>query len=283
MAAKVQSNFRHRTNLGRVDSIEEIPNLIDIQKSSYDKFLQSDVGPRDRKEIGLEAVFRSVFPIKDFDGTSELVYVSYNLERPKYDVDECCQRGMTFAAPIKVTTQLMVYDTREGGERIVRDIKEQEVYFGEIPLMTETGTFIINGTERVVVSQLHRSPGVFFDHDKGKTHSSGKLLYSARVIPYRGSWLDFEFDPKTSSMCASIAVARCMRPCSFARSDTPLKICSTTSTTPKRCTSRRVASTARASNTSSCPVSAPRATSRLATKSSSRRTPSTPRRRSRSS
>jgi DNA-directed RNA polymerase subunit beta len=196
MAAKVQSNFRHRTNLGHVDSIEEIPNLIDIQKSSYDKFLQSDLGPRERTEIGLEAVFRSVFPIKDFDGTSELVYVSYNLEKPKYDVDECRQRGMTFAAPIKVTTQLMVYDTREGGERIVRDIKEQEVYFGEIPLMTETGTFIINGTERVVVSQLHRSPGVFFDHDKGKTHSSGKLLYSARIIPYSGSWLDFEFDHK---------------------------------------------------------------------------------------
>src|SRR6478736_4838535 len=196
MASKVQSNFRHRMNLGRVESIVEIPNLIDIQKSSYDKFLQSDSSPRERKEMGLEEVFRSVFPIKDFDGTSELVYVSYNLEKPKYDVDECRQRGMTFAAPIKVTTQLMVYDTREGGERIVRDIKEQEVYFGEIPLMTDTGTFIINGTERVVVSQLHRSPGVFFDHDKGKTHSSGKLLYSARVIPYRGSWLDFEFDPK---------------------------------------------------------------------------------------
>src|ERR1041384_7091105 len=196
MASKVQSNFRHRTNLGRVDSIVEIPNLIDIQKSSYDKFLQTDVSPRERKEMGLEEVFRSFFPIKDFDGTSELVYVSYNLEKPKYDVDECRQRGMTFAAPIKVTTQLMVYDTREGGERIVRDIKEQEVYFGEIPLMTETGTFIINGTERVVVSQLHRSPGVFFDHDKGKTHSSGKLLYSARVIPYSGSWLDLVVDHK---------------------------------------------------------------------------------------
>ncbi|MCA9594467.1 MAG: DNA-directed RNA polymerase subunit beta [Myxococcales bacterium] len=196
MASKVQSNFRHRMNLGRVEPIVEIPNLIDIQKSSYDKFLQSELSPRERREIGLESVFRSVFPIKDFDGTSELVYVSYNLERPKYDVDECRQRGMTYAAPIKVTTQLMVYDTRDGGERIVRDIKEQEVYFGEIPLMTETGTFIINGTERVVVSQLHRSPGVFFDHDKGKTHSSGKLLYSARVIPYSGSWLDFEFDHK---------------------------------------------------------------------------------------
>src|SRR3954447_52632 len=196
MASKVQSNFRHRMNLGRVESIVEMPNLIDIQKSSYDKFLQSDTSTRERKEMGLEEVFRSVFPIKDFDGTSELVYVSYNLEKPKYDVDECRQRGMTFAAPIKVTTQLMVYDTREGGERIVRDIKEQEVYFGEIPLMTETGTFIINGTERVVVSQLHRSPGVFFDHDKGKTHSSGKLLFAARVIPYRGSWLDIEFDAK---------------------------------------------------------------------------------------
>jgi DNA-directed RNA polymerase subunit beta len=196
MASVVQSNFRIRKNLGQVNRIIEIPNLIDIQKSSYDKFLQLTVPPHERQEVGLQAVFRSVFPIKDFNGTSELVFVSYNLEKPKYDVDECRQRGMTFAAPIKVTTQLMIYDTRDGGERIVRDIKEQEVYFGEIPLMTDTGTFIINGTERVVVSQLHRSPGVFFDHDKGKTHSSGKLLYSARVIPYRGSWLDFEFDPK---------------------------------------------------------------------------------------
>src|SRR5882724_2946689 len=196
MASVIQSNFRVRKNLGRVQQIIEVPNLIDIQKSSYDKFLQTAVPQNNRQEVGLQAVFRSVFPIKDFNGTSELVFVSYNLEKPKYDVDECRQRGMTFAAPIKVTTQLMIYDTREGGERIVRDIKEQEVYFGEIPLMTETGTFIINGTERVVVSQLHRSPGVFFDHDKGKTHSSGKLLYSARVIPYSGSWLDFEFDHK---------------------------------------------------------------------------------------
>src|SRR6187399_2461762 len=196
MATAIQSNFRIRKNLGRIQRVIEVPNLIDIQKSSYDKFLQSNVPQTDRVEVGLQAVFRSVFPIKDFDGTSELVFVSYNLEKPKYDVDECRQRGMTFAAPIKVTTQLMIYDTRDGGERIVRDIKEQEVYFGEIPLMTDTGTFIINGTERVVVSQLHRSPGVFFDHDKGKTHSSGKLLYSARVIPYSGSWLDFEFDHK---------------------------------------------------------------------------------------
>src|SRR5689334_21061546 len=196
MPSVVQSNFRVRKNLGRVRRIIDVPNLIDIQKSSYDKFLQMNVPPNEREEIGLQAVFRSVFPIKDFNGTSELVFVSYNLEKPKYDVEECRARGMTYAAPIKVTTQLMIYDSRDGGERIVRDIKEQEVYFGEIPLMTDTGTFIINGTERVVVSQLHRSPGVFFDHDKGKTHSSGKLLYSARVIPYRGSWLDFEFDPK---------------------------------------------------------------------------------------
>jgi DNA-directed RNA polymerase subunit beta len=196
MPSVIQSNFRIRKNLGRISRVIDVPNLIDIQKSSYDKFLQTNVPPGERVEVGLQTVFRSVFPIKDFNGTSELVFVSYNLEKPKYDVEECRQRGMTFAAPIKVTTQLMIYDTRDGGERIVRDIKEQEVYFGEIPLMTETGTFIINGTERVVVSQLHRSPGVFFDHDKGKTHSSGKLLYSARVIPYRGSWLDFEFDPK---------------------------------------------------------------------------------------
>src|SRR5471030_2960893 len=196
MASVIQSNFRIRKHLGRVRKVIEVPNLIDIQKSSYDKFIQSNVPQTERNEIGLQAVFRSVFPIKDFNGTSKIVFVSYNLEKPKYDVEECRQRGMTYAAPIKVTTQLMIYDTREGGERIVRDIKEQEVYFGEIPLMTDTGTFIINGTERVVVSQLHRSPGVFFDHDKGKTHSSAKLLYSARVIPYRGSWLDFEFDPK---------------------------------------------------------------------------------------
>jgi len=193
----VQTNFRIRQNFGKIEKIIEIPNLIDIQKKSYEKFLQSNVPLNEREDIGLQGVFRSVFPIRDFNGTSELVFVGYTLERPKYDVDECRQRGMTFAAPIKVTIQLIIYDVpQDGGERIVRDIKEQEVYFGEIPLMTENGTFIINGTERVVVSQLHRSPGVFFDHDKGKTHSSGKYLYQARIIPYRGSWLDFEFDPK---------------------------------------------------------------------------------------
>jgi DNA-directed RNA polymerase subunit beta len=193
----VQTNFRIRQSFGKIEKIIELPNLIDIQKRSYEKFLQSNVASLEREDSGLQGVFRSVFPIRDFNGTSELVFVGYTLERPKYDVDECRQRGMTYAAPIKVTIQLIIYDApQEGGDRIVRDIKEQEVYFGEIPLMTENGTFIINGTERVVVSQLHRSPGVFFDHDKGKTHSSGKYLYQARIIPYRGSWLDFEFDPK---------------------------------------------------------------------------------------
>jgi DNA-directed RNA polymerase subunit beta len=197
MAAKIQANFRLRHSFGKIERFLQIPNLIDIQKRSYDKFLQADVPLDKRQEIGLQGVFNSVFPIRDFNGTSELVFDGYNLERPKYDVEECRQRGMTYAAPIKVTIQLIIYDaSSEGAEKAVRDIKEQEVYFGEIPLMTENGTFIINGTERVVVSQLHRSPGVFFDHDKGKTHSSGKLLYQARVIPYRGSWLDFEFDPK---------------------------------------------------------------------------------------
>jgi DNA-directed RNA polymerase subunit beta len=197
MAATIQTNFRMRHSFGKIEHILEIPNLIDIQKRSYDKFLQTDIPRDERENIGLQGVFDSVFPIRDFNGTSELVFSGFTLERPKYDVDECRQRGMTYAAPIKVTIQLIIYDTGgDSTERAVRDIKEQEVYFGEIPLMTVNGTFIINGTERVVVSQLHRSPGVFFDHDRGKTHSSGKLLYQARIIPYRGSWLDFEFDPK---------------------------------------------------------------------------------------
>jgi DNA-directed RNA polymerase subunit beta len=197
MASVIQNNFRVRKNYAKITKVIEIPNLIDIQKRSYDKFLQMEI-PLDRREdTGLQGVFKSVFPIKDFSETSSLEFVSYNLEKPKYDVDECRARGMTFAAPIKVVIRLVVWDVNEEtGVQSIRDVKEQEVYFGEIPLMTDSGTFIINGTERVIVSQLHRSPGVFFDHDKGKTHSSGKLLYSARVIPYRGSWLDFEFDHK---------------------------------------------------------------------------------------
>src|SRR5512147_137990 len=197
MATTIQNNFRVRRNFGKINKIAEIPNLIAIQKRSYDKFLQADVPPEKREDTGLQGVFKSVFPIKDFNETSSLEFVSYHLEKPKYDVDECHQRGMTFSAPIKVVVRLVVWDKdEETGAQSIRDVKEQEVYFGEIPLMTENGTFIINGTERVIVSQLHRSPGAFFDHDRGKTHSSGKLLYSARIIPYRGSWLNFEFDPK---------------------------------------------------------------------------------------
>jgi len=195
--ARIQNNFRVRKNFGKLKKIIEVPNLIDIQKRSYDKLLQADVPADERESVGLQAVFSSVFPIKDFSETSSLEFVSYSLDRPKYDVDECRARGMTFAAPIKVVVRLVVWDVDdETGTQSIRDVKEQEVYFGEIPLMTEHGTFIINGTERVVVSQLHRSPGVFFDHDRGKTHASGKKLFSARVIPYRGSWLDFEFDHK---------------------------------------------------------------------------------------
>lgn len=197
MAYSIANNHLLRKNFATIKNIIDIPNLIDIQKNSYRRFLQSDVPLDCRKNVGLEAVFRSVFPIKDFSESSSLEYVSYTLSKPKYDVEECHQRGMTYAAPMKVKVRLVIWDSgKESGVRGIKDIKEQEVYFGEIPLMTENGTFIINGTERVIVSQLHRSPGVFFDHDKGKTHSSGKVLYSARVIPYRGSWLDFEFDHK---------------------------------------------------------------------------------------
>ena len=197
MASVVQKNFRVRRSYANIKQVIDIPNLIDIQKQSYEKFLQMDVAPDEREDVGLQGVFKSVFPIKDFNETCSLEFVSYHLEKPKYDVEECHQRGMTYAAPLKVLIRLVVWDrSEEDGTQSIRDVKEQEVFFGEIPLQTDDGTFVINGTERVVVSQLHRSPGAFFDHDKGKTHSSGKLLYSARVIPYRGSWLDFEFDAK---------------------------------------------------------------------------------------
>ena len=174
-----------------------MPNLIEVQKASYDQFLLVVEPAGGRPDEGLQAVFKSVFPISDFSNTSMLEFVKYEFEAPKYDVDECRQRGMTFAAPLKVTLRLIVFDIdEETGARSVKDIKEQDVYMGDIPLMTNNGTFIVNGTERVIVSQMHRSPGVFFDHDKGKTHSSGKLLFAARIIPYRGSWLDIEFDAK---------------------------------------------------------------------------------------
>jgi DNA-directed RNA polymerase subunit beta len=188
---------RIRKSFGRIPEVAPMPNLIDVQRSSYEAFLQMNVAPDSRTNTGLQEVFKSVFPIDDFAGRGRLEFVYYELEEPKYDVEECIQRGMTFAAPLKVILRLIVWDVDEDtGARSIRDIKEQPVYMGDMPLMTDNGTFIINGTERVIVSQMHRSPGVFFDHDKGKTHSSGKYLFAARVIPYRGSWLDFEFDSK---------------------------------------------------------------------------------------
>nr|AAP75735.1 RNA polymerase beta subunit [Afipia genosp. 2] len=188
---------RVRKFFGQIKEVAEMPNLIEVQKASYDQFLMVEEPAGGRPDEGLQAVFKSVFPISDFSNTSMLEFVRYEFEAPKYDVDECRQRGMTFAAPLKVTLRLIVFDIdEETGARSVKDIKEQDVYMGDIPLMTMNGTFIVNGTERVIVSQMHRSPGVFFDHDKGKTHSSGKLLFAARVIPYRGSWLDIEFDAK---------------------------------------------------------------------------------------
>ena len=188
---------RIRKSFGRIPEVAPMPNLIDVQRASYEAFLQMNTPHDSRTNTGLQEVFRSVFPIDDFAGRGRLEFVYYELEEPKYDVEECIQRGMTFAAPLKVILRLIVWDLDEDtGARSIRDIKEQPVYMGDMPLMTDNGTFIINGTERVIVSQMHRSPGVFFDHDKGKTHSSGKYLFAARVIPYRGSWLDFEFDSK---------------------------------------------------------------------------------------
>ncbi|MFW0777907.1 MAG: DNA-directed RNA polymerase subunit beta [Rickettsiales bacterium] len=188
---------RIRKSFGRIETITSMPNLIEVQKNSYDQFLQINISAQERENTGLNSVFQSIFPIKDFAETSTLEYVNFTFDAPKYDVDECRSRGINFSAPLRVTLRLIVWIVDEDtGAREIKDIKEQDVYMGDIPLMTDNGTFIINGTERVIVSQMHRSPGVFFDHDKGKTHSSGKFLYSARIIPYRGSWLDFEFDAK---------------------------------------------------------------------------------------
>jgi DNA-directed RNA polymerase subunit beta len=188
---------RLRRSFGKISEVAELPNLIEVQKASYDAFLQFGATPEQRKTGGLWEALTSVFPIKDFSEKSQLEFVDYEFEEPKYDTEECMQRGITYAAPLKVTLRLVVWDIDEDtGARSIRDIKEQDVYMGDMPLMTDKGTFIVNGTERVIVSQMHRSPGVFFDHDRGKTHASGKYLYAARVIPYRGSWLDFEFDAK---------------------------------------------------------------------------------------
>ena len=197
MALSFTGRKRVRKDFGRIPTVAAMPNLIEVQKNSYDQFLRMDVPPDRRPDDGLQGVFKSVFPIKDFSETASLEFVKYEFEPPKYDVEECQQRGLTFAAPLKVTLRLIVFEVDpDSGAKSVLDIKEQDVYMGDMPLMTNSGTFVINGTERVIVSQMHRSPGVFFDHDKGKTHSSGKLLFAARVIPYRGSWLDFEFDAK---------------------------------------------------------------------------------------
>ena len=197
MAKSFTQRKRIRKNFGRLQEATAMPNLIEVQKASYDNFLQINIAADERNRSGLQAVFESVFPIKDFSENGTLEFVKFELEAPKYDVEECQQRGVTFAAPLKLTLRLVVFDVDEDtGARSIRDIKEQDVYMGDLPLMTDNGTFVINGTERVIVSQMHRSPGVFYDHDKGKTHSSGKYLFAARIIPYRGSWLDFEFDAK---------------------------------------------------------------------------------------
>jgi DNA-directed RNA polymerase subunit beta len=198
MAETFNGRRRIRKQFGERTEIAEMPNLIEVQKSSYDDFLMRKEPPGGRRDDhGLQAVFKSVFPISDFAGRSTLEFVRYEFEEPKYDVDECMQRDMTYSAPLKVKLRLIVFDVNEEtGSRSIKDVKEQDVYMGEMPLMTLNGTFVINGTERVIVSQMHRSPGVFFDHDRGRTHASGKLLFAARIIPYRGSWLDFEFDAK---------------------------------------------------------------------------------------
>jgi len=197
MAYTFTEKKRIRKSFSTRSAADQVPNLLDIQKASYKKLLQAGVEPLQRIDEGLQAAFKSVFPIESYNGAASLDFVSYTLGTPVFDVRECQQRGMVYSAPLFATLRLIIFDKSEsGGAKILRDIKEQEVYMGEMPLMTENGTFVINGTERVIVSQLHRSPGVFFDHDKGKTHSSGKLLFNARVIPYRGSWLDFEFDQK---------------------------------------------------------------------------------------
>src|ERR1700693_3908142 len=195
MSKEKRELVRVRKDFSKIPTILEIPDLIEIQKRSYDSFLQKDAASDKRKDIGLQAAFKSVFPIYDFNETAMVDYLGYSLGDPKYSIWECLQRGANYAAPLKIKTRLVFFEKDEQtSTKRVKDIKEQEVYVGDLPLMTDTGTFIVNGTERVVVSQLHRSPGAFFTHDKGRTHASGKILYSARIIPYRGSWLDFEFD-----------------------------------------------------------------------------------------
>ena len=197
MKESYTSKKRVRKNFGKIDAVIDMPDLIAVQTDSYSSFINNVDAEGNHCEFGLEEVFKSIFPISDFAGNGELEFVKYELEEPRYDVDECLRRDMTYSAPVKATLRLVVFDVDEAtGSKSIHDIKEQEVYMGDIPLMTDRGTFIFNGTERVVVSQMHRSPGVFFDSDQGKTTNTGKLLFAARIIPYRGSWLDFEFDAK---------------------------------------------------------------------------------------
>src|SRR6478752_503346 len=187
---RIRKSFAKRAN------VHNVPYLLATQLESYENFLQADAGPSVRKNEGLQSAFTSIFPIVSHNGFARLEFLSYVLGDPPFDVKECQQRGLTFASPLRAKVRLVILDKESPTKPVVKEMKEQEVYMGELPLMTTTGSFVINGTERVIVSQLHRSPGVFFEHDRGKTHSSGKLLFSARIIPYRGSWLDFEFDPK---------------------------------------------------------------------------------------
>ena len=211
MAQSYLGQKRLRKYYGKIREVLDMPNLIEVQKSSYDLFLNSGDQPAPLDGEGIQGVFQSVFPIKDFNETSILEFVGYDLEHPKYDVEECQQRDMTYSAPLKVTLRLIVFDVDEDtGAKSVKDIKEQDVFMGDMPLMTPNGTFVVNGTERVIVSQMHRSPGVFFDHDKGKTHSSGKLLFACRIIPYRGSWLDLNLTRKISFTHVSTVVVNCL-------------------------------------------------------------------------
>ena len=188
---RIRKSFGHR----RARAVQEVPYLLATQLESYAEFLQEGVPADQRKDVGLQAALKSIFPISSHNDMARLEFVGYTLGQPAFDMKECQQRGLNFCAPLRARVRLVIMD-REASKPTVKEVKEQEVYMGEIPLMTPTGSFVINGTERVIVSQLHRSPGVFFEHDRGKTHSSGKLLFSARIIPYRGSWLDFEYDAK---------------------------------------------------------------------------------------
>ena len=208
MAYTFTEKKRIRKSFAKRPPVLQVPYLLETQLQSYRSFLQAEFAPEARIDDGLQAAFQSIFPISSHNGMARLEFVHYQLGTPPFDMKECQQRGLTFAAPLRARVRLVILD-REAAKPTIKEVKEQEVYMGELPLITDTGSFVINGTERVIVSQLHRSPGAFFEHDRGKTHSSGKLLFSARIIPYRGSWLDFEFDPRTFCTSGSTVGARC--------------------------------------------------------------------------